>query len=288
MGKPEYVMNFMRFVAQELREYMSKLGVKTIDELVGRIDLIKRKDNIEGQAAEVDLSNILNTDFVSNKIEYKKKNLYDFKLDSTLDEKVLLKEFKSNLANGKSKTITVDVKNTDRSFGTILGSEITKAFDDKLEDDTFKIICNGSGGQSFGAFIPKGLTLELVGDSNDYFGKGLSGGKLIVYPPKDSTFKPEDNIIIGNVAFYGATSGKAFINGVAGERFCVRNSGAVAVVEGVGDHGCEYMTGGRVVVIGKTGKNFAAGMSGGVAYVLDEDRDLYTKLNKEMVLLLRS
>ena len=284
MGKPEYVMNFMRFVAQELREYMSKLGVKTIDELVGRIDLIKRKDNIEGQAAEVDLSNILNTDFVSNKIEYKKKNLYDFKLDSTLDEKVLLKEFKSNLANGKGKTITVDVKNTDRSFGTILGSEITKAFDDKLEDDTFKIICNGSGGQSFGAFIPKGLTLELVGDSNDYFGKGLSGGKLIVYPPKGSTFKAENNIIIGNVAFYGATSGKAFINGVAGERFCVRNSGAVAVVEGVGDHGCEYMTGGRVVVIGKTGKNFAAGMSGGVAYVLDEDRDLYTKLNKEMVL----
>ncbi|WP_418325337.1 glutamate synthase large subunit [Ruminococcus sp.] len=284
MGKPEYVMNFMRFVAQELREYMSKLGVKTIDELVGRIDLIKRKDGIEGQAAEVDLSNILNTDFVSNKIEYKKKNLYDFKLDSTLDEKVLLKEFKSNLANGKSKTITVDVKNTDRSFGTILGSEITKAFDDKLEDDTFKIICNGSGGQSFGAFIPKGLTLELVGDSNDYFGKGLSGGKLIVYPPKGSTFKAENNIIIGNVAFYGATSGKAFINGVAGERFCVRNSGAVAVVEGVGDHGCEYMTGGRVVVIGKTGKNFAAGMSGGVAYVLDEDRDLYTKLNKEMVL----
>ena len=284
MGKPEYVMNFMRFVAQELREYMSKLGVKTIDELVGRIDLIKRKDNIVGQAAEVDLSNILNTDFVSNKIEYKKKNLYDFKLDSTLDEKVLLKEFKSNLANGKSKTITVDVKNTDRSFGTILGSEITKAFDDKLKDDTFKIICNGSGGQSFGAFIPKGLTLELVGDSNDYFGKGLSGGKLIVYPPKGSTFKAENNIIIGNVAFYGATSGKAFINGVAGERFCVRNSGAVAVVEGVGDHGCEYMTGGRVVVIGKTGKNFAAGMSGGVAYVLDEDRDLYTKLNKEMVL----
>lgn len=284
MGKPEYVMNFMRFVAQELREYMSKLGVKTIDELVGRIDLIKRKDGIEGQAAEVDLSNILNTDFVSNKIEYKKKNLYDFKLDSTLDEKVLLKEFKSSLANGKGKTITVDVKNTDRSFGTILGSEITKAFDDKLKDDTFKIICNGSGGQSFGAFIPKGLTLELIGDSNDYFGKGLSGGKLVVYPPKGSTFKPEDNIIIGNVAFYGATSGKAFINGVAGERFCVRNSGAVAVVEGVGDHGCEYMTGGRVVVIGKTGKNFAAGMSGGVAYVLDEDRDLYTKLNKEMVL----
>ena len=178
----------------------------------------------------------------------------------------------------------MDVKNTDRTLGTIFGSEITKKFDDKLEDDTFKIICNGSGGQSFGAFIPKGLTLELVGDSNDYFGKGLSGGKLVVYPPKGSKFKPEENIIIGNVALYGATSGKAFINGVAGERFCVRNSGATAVVEGVGDHGCEYMTGGRVVVIGKTGKNFAAGMSGGVAYVLDENRDLYTKLNKEMVL----
>jgi glutamate synthase (ferredoxin) len=166
----------------------------------------------------------------------------------------------------------------------MFGSEITKKYYNTLEDDTFKIKCNGSGGQSFGAFIPNGLTLELVGDSNDYFGKGLSGGKLVVYPPKGSTFKAEENIIIGNVSLYGATSGKAFINGVAGERFCVRNSGAVAVVEGVGDHGCEYMTGGRVVVIGKTGKNFAAGMSGGVAYVLDEDRDLYTKLNKEMVL----
>ena len=194
------------------------------------------------------------------------------------------KEFKAAFTKGTPKTITVDVKNTDRTLGTIFGSEITKKFDGKLDDDTFKIVCNGSGGQSFGAFIPKGLTLELVGDSNDYFGKGLSGGKLIVYPPKGSKFKPEENIIIGNVALYGATSGKAFINGVAGERFCVRNSGATAVVEGVGDHGCEYMTGGRVVVIGKTGKNFAAGMSGGVAYVLDEDRDLYTKLNKEMVL----
>ena len=160
---------------------------------------------------------------------------------------------------------------------------VTRKHYNNLDDDTFTVVCNGSGGQSFGAFIPKGLTLELVGDSNDYFGKGLSGGKLVVYPPKNSTFDAGNNIIIGNVALYGATSGKAFINGVAGERFCVRNSGATAVVEGVGDHGCEYMTGGRVVVIGKTGKNFAAGMSGGVAYVLDEERDLYTKLNKEMV-----
>lgn len=284
MGKPEYVVNFMLFVANELREYMSKLGVRTVDELVGRIDLIKPKEGIEGKAAEVDLSNILNCDFANEKIEYAKKSKYDFKLEETLDEKVLLKEFKTALAKGTKKTIEIGVKNTDRSFGTIFGSEITKKYYNTLADDTFKVICNGSGGQSFGAFIPSGLTLELVGDSNDYFGKGLSGGKLVVYPPKDSTFKADENIIIGNVALYGATSGKAFINGVAGERFCVRNSGATAVVEGVGDHGCEYMTGGRVVVIGKTGKNFAAGMSGGVAYVLDEDRDLYTKLNKEMVL----
>lgn len=284
MGKPEYVVNFMLFVANELREYMSKLGVRTVDELVGRIDLIKPKEGIEGKAAEVDLSNILNCDFANEKIEYAKKSKYDFKLEDTLDEKVLLKEFKTALAKGTKKTIEISVKNTDRSFGTIFGSEITKKYYNTLADDTFKVICNGSGGQSFGAFIPNGLTLELVGDSNDYFGKGLSGGKLVVYPPKDSTFEADENIIIGNVALYGATSGKAFINGVAGERFCVRNSGATAVVEGVGDHGCEYMTGGRVVVIGKTGKNFAAGMSGGVAYVLDEDRDLYTKLNKEMVL----
>lgn len=284
MGKPEYVENFMLFIANELREYMSKLGVKTVDELVGRIDLIKPKDGIEGKASEVDLSNILNCGFANEKIEYNKKSKYDFKLEETLDEKVLLKEFKSALAKGTNKTIEINVKNTDRSFGTIFGSEITKKYYNTLADDTFKVICNGSGGQSFGAFIPNGLTLELVGDSNDYFGKGLSGGKLVVYPPKDSTFEADENIIIGNVSLYGATSGKAFINGVAGERFCVRNSGATAVVEGVGDHGCEYMTGGRVVVIGKTGKNFAAGMSGGVAYVLDEDRDLYTKLNKEMVL----
>ena len=284
MGKPEYVVNFMLFIANELREYMSKLGVKTVDELVGRIDLIKPKDGIDGKASEVDLSNILNCGFANEKIEYNKKSKYDFKLEETLDEKVLLKEFKSALAKGTNKTIEINVKNTDRSFGTIFGSEITKKYYNTLADDTFKVICNGSGGQSFGAFIPNGLTLELVGDSNDYFGKGLSGGKLVVYPPKDSTFEADENIIIGNVSLYGATSGKAFINGVAGERFCVRNSGATAVVEGVGDHGCEYMTGGRVVVIGKTGKNFAAGMSGGVAYVLDEDRDLYTKLNKEMVL----
>ena len=173
--------------------------------------------------------------------------------------------------------------NTDRAFGTIFGSEITRKYPEGLEEDTYTVKCHGAGGQSFGAFIPKGLTLELVGDSNDYFGKGLSGGKLIVYPPQGVKFEHDENIIIGNVALYGATSGSAYINGVAGERFCVRNSGAVAVVEGVGDHGCEYMTGGRAVILGRVGKNFAAGMSGGIAYVLDEDSDLYTKVNKNMV-----
>lgn len=177
----------------------------------------------------------------------------------------------------------MEVSNVDRTLGTIFGAAITRLYPDGLEEDTFTVSCTGSGGQSFGAFIPRGLTLALSGDSNDYFGKGLSGGKLTVRPPKGVKFKPEDNIIVGNVALYGATSGKAFINGVAGERFAVRNSGATAVVEGVGDHGCEYMTGGRVVILGPTGKNFAAGMSGGIAYVLDENRDLYKRLNKSLV-----
>jgi glutamate synthase (ferredoxin) len=207
--------------------------------------------------------------------------MFDFELENSIDEKVLLKKFKLNEKH--SQKIKVAASNTDRAFGTILGSEITKKYGTSLKDDTFVIEAKGSGGQSFGAFIPKGLTIELEGDSNDYFGKGLSGGKLIAYPPKASIFKADENIIIGNVALYGATSGKAFINGVAGERFCVRNSGAMAVVEGVGDHGCEYMTGGRVVVLGKTGKNFAAGMSGGIAYVLDENSDLYKKLNKGLI-----
>ena len=284
-GKPEYVINFMKFIAEEVREYMAKLGVKTVDELVGRADLLKRRDNITGRAANVDLSNILNTDFCKEKICYHEKNLYNFELEKTLDEKVLVKKFAKALDDRQKRSIEVDVTNTDRSFGTIFGSEITKKYPEGLEEDTFTIKGNGAGGQSFGAFIPKGLTLELVGDSNDYFGKGLSGGKLIVYPPKGSTFKESENIIIGNVALYGATSGKAFINGVAGERFCVRNSGATAVVEGVGEHGCEYMTGGCVVILGTVGKNFAAGMSGGIAYVLDEQSDLYTKMNKELVFM---
>ncbi|MDE7156838.1 MAG: glutamate synthase large subunit [Lachnospiraceae bacterium] len=283
-GKPEYVVNFMKFIAQELREYMAKLGIKTVDELVGRTDLLIPKSGVrDGNAGKVDLSRILSSDVIREPMKYYEKNVYDFELEKTLDEKILLKKLKSALEKNQKRSIELDVSNTDRSFGTIFGSEITKMYHDTLEEDTFTVKCKGAGGQSFGAFIPKGLTLELTGDSNDYFGKGLSGGKLIVYPPKGILFKQDENIIIGNVALYGATSGKAYINGVAGERFCVRNSGATAVVEGVGDHGCEYMTGGRVVILGRTGKNFAAGMSGGVAYVLDEDRNLYTKLNKELV-----
>ncbi len=285
-GKPEYVVNFMRFIAEEVREYMARLGVRKLEELVGRSELLKVKDSaMTGRAARIDLSKILNNPFDGNTEEahFDPKKIYNFELENTIDEKVLLKKLKGAIASGQSKTIEVDVTNIDRTFGTILGSEITKAHGTSLEDDTYVIKCQGSGGQSFGAFIPKGLTLTLSGDSNDYFGKGLSGGKLVVYPPKGTKFEADKNIIIGNVALYGATSGKVFINGVAGERFCVRNSGASAVVEGVGDHGCEYMTGGRVVVLGTTGKNFAAGMSGGIAYVLDEGSNLYKKLNKEMI-----
>jgi glutamate synthase (ferredoxin) len=202
-----------------------------------------------------------------------------------VDERVLLKKFKQSLQTGAKKQVELEVSSTDRSLGTILGSEITKRFGETLPEDTFTVQCTGGGGQSFGAFIPKGLTLTLEGDSNDYFGKGLSGGKLVLFPPKDAAYEADENIIVGNVALYGATSGKAFLCGVAGERFCVRNSGASAVVEGVGDHGCEYMTGGRVVILGSTGKNFAAGMSGGVAYVLDVDNDLYLRTNKSLVKL---
>ena len=288
-GKPEYVVNFMRFIAQELREYMAKLGVKTVDELVGRTDFLEAREDVEGsgRASKVDLSNILNNPYVkeASSIKYDKKNVYDFELEKTVDEKILIKKLSDAMDKKQKRSVEVDVTNTDRALGTLLGAEITRRFGESLAEDTYTVKCTGAGGQSFGAFIPKGLTLELVGDSNDYFGKGLSGGKLIVYPPTGVSYKQDENIIIGNVSLYGATSGKAFINGVAGERFCVRNSGATAVVEGTGDHGCEYMTGGRVVVLGRTGKNFAAGMSGGVAYVLDDDTTLYKRVNKQLVSL---
>ena len=285
-GKPEYVVNFMRFIAQELREHMARLGVRTVEELVGRTDLLRvRQPAVNERAATVDLSAILNNPYVGTgaKTHFDPADVYDFQLEDTVDLKVLEKKLGRALQKGEPKRLELAVSSTDRAVGTILGSDITRLHGSELTDGTFTVKCTGGGGQSFGAFLPRGLTLELEGDANDYLGKGLSGGKIVVYPPKNSAFVPEDNILVGNVALYGATSGTAFLNGVAGERFCVRNSGAAAVVEGVGDHGCEYMTGGRVVVLGPTGRNFAAGMSGGVAYVLDEGRDFYLRLNKALV-----
>ena len=284
-GKPEYVVNFMRFIAQELREHMAKLGVRTVGELVGRTDLLSvRTPAVNQRAATVDLSALLNNPWAGqDKTHFDPADVYDFKLEDTVDLKVLEPQLGSALSAGESRRLSLQVSSTHRAVGTILGSDVTRLHGDALPEDTFTIQCTGGGGQSFGAFLPRGVTLRLEGDANDYLGKGLSGGTIVVYPPKNSPFDPAENILVGNVALYGATSGKAFLSGVAGERFCVRNSGATAVVEGVGDHGCEYMTGGRVVVLGPTGKNFAAGMSGGVAYVLDEKRDLYLRLNKELV-----
>ena len=284
-GKPEYIINFMNYIAEELREIMAKLGVRTVEELVGRTDLIKvREKTVTKRAAMADLSQILyNVPAPEEEKHFRKENVYNFELEKTVDESVIIPAFKTALKTGKPKTIKVEVSSTNRTVGTIFGSEITKKYKNTLPDDTYRVECHGGGGQSFGAFIPKGLTISLTGDSNDYFGKGLSGGKLIVKPDENSAFKAEENIIIGNVALYGATSGEAYINGIAGERFCVRNSGAYAVCEGTGDHGCEYMTGGRAVILGPTGKNFAAGMSGGIAYVLDENHDFYLRLNKSLV-----
>ncbi len=296
-GKPEHVMNFMLFIAEELREIMAKLGFRTVDEMVGRCDCLAPKDQqITKRASMVDLSVILNQKYAhATERHFVPEKRYDFHLERTVDESVILPALERAMQkiaaspviglDGTKETIRVKVKGTDRAVGTITGSEITKRFGSSLPEDTFVVQCEGSGGQSFGAFAPKGLTLKLKGDANDGFGKGLSGGKLVLTPPDGTTFKPEENIIVGNVALYGATSGKAYFTGVAGERFCVRNSGATAVVEGCGDHGLEYMTGGRAVILGNTGKNFAAGMSGGIAYVLDEKHDLYRKLNKQMVSL---
>ena len=286
IGKPEYVENFMRFIAMELREYMAKLGVRTVDELVGRTDLLKKKSELTGKAARIDLSGILYKETDEN-ITFDPGAEYDFKLNTTKDETVLLKNksILEAIEKGKKTKLSIDVTNTDRTFATLLGAQLTRVHHDGLSDDTITIECNGAGGQSFGAFIPKGLTLKITGDANDYLGKGLSGGKIVVKAPSNAGYDPHENIIVGNVAFYGATSGEAYIAGMAGERFCVRNSGAVAVVEGVGEHGCEYMTGGRAVILGSTGKNFAAGMSGGIAYVYDEDNKLYRNLNKGMVLM---
>ena len=280
-GKPEYVENFMKFIAQELREYMARLGVRTIDQMCGRTDLLKMKEK-QGfkRAGLLDLSRVLaKTQEDGGDGAWKKsRDTFNFELEKRLDLSALVPAFEK-----KSFPETVAIQSTDRTFGTIFGSELQKRFGGKLDDDAYVVEANGGAGQSFGAFVPKGLTLRLQGEANDYFGKGLSGGKLVVKKAQGFAGAADQNIIIGNVALFGATSGKAFINGVAGERFCVRNSGATAVVEGCGDHGLEYMTGGVAVILGGTGRNLAAGMSGGVAYVLDEKHDLYKRLNHELV-----
>ncbi|MBE6354761.1 glutamate synthase large subunit [Treponema sp.] len=289
-GKPEYVENFMNFIAQELREIMAKLGVRSIEEMCGRTDLLKLKAK-QGfkRAALVDLTRLLASSGTQEEDWKADRSKFNFNLEKTLDEKILVPWFKDAAEKTvaasvqKSELPSVSVQSTNRTFGTILGSEIQKKFKGTLSDDTFIINAEGGAGQSFGAFIPKGLTIKLTGDANDAFGKGLSGGKLILKKALNFNGEADKNIITGNVALFGATSGSAFINGTAGERFCVRNSGATVVTEGCGDHGLEYMTGGTAVIIGSTGKNLCAGMSGGIAYILDENHDLYKRLNHELV-----
>ncbi len=283
-GDPEHTVNFMKFIAQEVRELMAQLGFRKLEEMVGRTDVLEPKQAVaHWKAKGVDLSKILHQPQVGPEVGRFCSEAQDHGLAKSLDLTVLLDLCKPAIERGEKVKATLPVKNVNRVVGTILGNEITKKHWHGLPDGTVHLHFQGSAGQSFGAFVPKGVTLELEGDANDYIGKGLSGGCIIVYPPAGSTFVPEENIIAGNVALYGATAGELFLRGMAGERFAVRNSGVDAVVEGVGDHGCEYMTGGRVVVLGKTGRNFAAGMSGGIAYVLDEDGDFATRCNGQMV-----
>ncbi len=296
-GKPEHVMNFMRFIAEDMRELMASLGIRTVEEMIGRTDLLKPKERqITRRAEMVQLSSLFGkAPTPGTERHFLPERVFDFGLEKTVDERVLL-PWLEEVCGGKGKTdwnaanadapaaasIRIEVSSTDRTVGTIFGSEITARFGNSLPDDTFRIHAEGGCGQSFGAFLPKGVTMEVEGDANDGFGKGLSGGKLILYPPKNAAFSASENVIAGNVALYGATSGTAYICGIAGERFCVRNSGATAVAEGCGDHGLEYMTGGRAVILGPTGKNFAAGMSGGKAYVLDPEHRLYRRINAGM------
>lgn len=281
-GKPEYVMNYMRFVAEDLREIMAHLGFHKLEDMVGRSDRLKQKSFTGSKKADtLSLDTLLFRPYTDITVGHHFMKAQDHEIEKTLDMAKLVRMCKPALDEQKRVIAKLFIKNTDRVTGTILGSEISRRYGDEgLPEDTISLSFVGSAGQSFGAFIPKGLTLTLEGDANDYVGKGLSGGKIIIYPPREATFRAEDNVIIGNVAFFGATSGEAFVSGKAGERFCVRNSGATVVVEGIGNHGCEYMTGGKVIILGETGKNFAAGMSGGVAYVLDLDERL---CNQELI-----
>jgi glutamate synthase (ferredoxin) len=284
-GKPEFVENFFRFVAEEVRELMGRLGFRTMDEMIGRVDRLEVKAAVDHwKARGLDFSSILYQPQVGPDVAVRRVIEQDHGLDLSLDMTALLPMCQTALEKKEPVDIRLPIRNVNRTVGTILGSEVTRRHGPVgLPDDTIRVQFTGSAGQSFGAFLPRGITLMLEGDANDYVGKGLSGGKIIVFPPHDATFVAEENILIGNVALYGATSGEAYFRGVAGERFAVRNSGALAVVEGVGDHACEYMTGGRVVVIGGTGRNFAAGMSGGIAYVLDEDGSFPRRANLGMV-----
>ncbi|MBI2002391.1 MAG: glutamate synthase large subunit [candidate division NC10 bacterium] len=284
-GQPEFVENFFRFIAQEVREYMARLGFRTMDEMIGQVNRLDVKRALDHwKARGLDYSSILHRPEVGPEVAIRKVREQEHGLEKSLDMTTLVPLCRAALERREPVHLRLPIRNVHRTVGTILGSQVTTRYGGGgLPEDTIHIHFSGSAGQSFGAFIPRGITLVLEGDSNDYLGKGLSGGKLIVYPPREATFVPEENILVGNVVLYGATSGEAYFRGVAGERFAVRNSGALAVVEGVGDHGCEYMTGGRVVILGRTGRNFAAGMSGGVAYVLDEEGDFERRCNKGMV-----
>jgi glutamate synthase domain-containing protein 3 len=283
-GKPEYIENYFRFVAQELREIMASLGIKRVDEMIGRTELLEiNKEILNWKTKEIDLSRILYKPKIAAAVGvcYRVKQAHA--IDDVLDRK-LIEMAEEALKHGKPVRIELPIYNTNRATGALLSGEVCKLFgEDGLPEDTICCKFKGVAGQSFAAWLAKGITFELEGMSNDYIGKGISGGKIIVYPDRRSNYKSEENIIIGNTTFYGAISGEAYIRGVAGERFCIRNSGLYAVVEGVGDHGCEYMTGGRVMVLGATGRNFAAGMSGGIAYVYDEDGKFKYRCNQEMV-----
>ena len=283
-GKPEYVVNLFRFIAEEVRELMAELGFRTIDEMIGRMDRLKTGDAIDHwKGGNLDLSPILYRPEVSAWVGTRQSQEQDHGIDDVLDRR-LIEKARDALEKRHPVDIRVRIRNSDRTTGTMLGSEVSRRYGaEGLPEDCIRIHFKGSAGQSFAAFVPSGMSLTLEGDANDYLAKGLSGGRVVVYPPTESGFAAEENIIVGNVVLYGATAGEAFIRGIAGERFAVRNSGAVAVVEGVGDHGCEYMTGGRVVVLGRTGRNFAAGMSGGIAYVFDADEDFAAHCNLEMV-----
>jgi glutamate synthase (NADPH/NADH) large chain len=283
-GKPEFVINFFRFIAEEVREYMAQLGFRTMDEMIGRVDRLKVREAIDHWKAKgLDCSAILHEPRVPPGVARRKTRAQDHGLEQAMDNELIV-ACAGALEHRQPVTLSRPIRNVHRAVGTMLGYEVTRRWGASgLPDDTITVQFTGSAGQSFGAFVPRGITLVLEGDANDYVGKGLSGGRIVVAPPRDATFAAEDNVIAGNVVLYGATSGAAFIRGVAGERFAVRNSGATAVVEGIGDHGCEYMTGGRVVVLGRTGRNFAAGMSGGIAYVLNATHQFERRCNPELV-----